>query len=217
LHYGKNIHTYEEEFCLREIFKQIPLYRFLAYCNDLTLEKVVLDCGAGGETPPLSMFCEYGYKTIGIDSDIKQIQIAEIYAKSKGQDLNIMQGDMRQLPFDSESISFIYSYNSVFHMTKTDVEKSVNEMKRILVPGGLLFVNFLTTKDFRCGEGPALGENQFEQYDDDIPVIHSYYEENEPDPLFKDMYKLYKEDRVLERIYQNKRIRQGFVDYILRK
>ncbi|MGM1019372.1 MAG: class I SAM-dependent methyltransferase [Bacillota bacterium] len=200
-----------------EIFKQIPLYRFLAYCNDLSLEKVVLDCGAGGETPPLSLFFEYDYRTIGIESDNEQLQIAENYAKSKGQDLNIMKGDMRQLPFENNSISFVYSYNSVFHMTKAEVEKSINEMKRVLVPGGLFFVNFLTTKDFRCGEGPSLGNNQFEQYDDDIPVIHSYYAENEPETLFNDMFILYKEDRVLERIYQGEKIRQGFIDYILRK
>jgi ubiquinone/menaquinone biosynthesis C-methylase UbiE len=202
---------------MQDIFKQIPLYRFLAFCNDVNLDKVVLDCGAGGECPPLSLFFEYGYTTIGIDSNIGQIEMAEIYAKSKGQDLNIMQGDMRRLSFESESISFVYSYNSVFHMTKTDVEKSIIEMKRVLIPGGLLFVNFLTTKDFRCGQGAVVGENQFEQFDDGFPVIHSYYEENEPEQLFNYMYTLYKEDRVMERIYQSERIRQGFVDYILRK
>lgn len=33
---------------MAEIFKQIPLYRFLAYCEDKNnFEKTVLDCGAG--------------------------------------------------------------------------------------------------------------------------------------------------------------------------
>jgi SAM-dependent methyltransferase len=202
---------------LKEIFKQIPLYRFLSFCNDADMDKVVLDCGAGGDCPPLSLFLEFGYSTIGIDSDIDQIEKANSYAKGKKQNLNIMQGDMRQLPFENDSICYVYSYNSVFHMAKIDVEKSILEMKRVLKPGGLLFVNFLTTKDFRCGQGVIVGENQFEQFDDDIPVIHSYYEENEPDRLLNDMYTLYKEDRVLDRIYQGERIRQGFVDYILRK
>lgn len=187
------------------------------YIYDIDLDRTVLDCGAGGDSPPLSLFFEHGYTTIGIESDPGQIERANHDAKAKGRNLNIRQGDMRHLPFDNDSISFVYSYNSIFHMTKPDVEKSVNEMKRVLKPGGLLFVNFLTTKDFRCGQGAVVGENQFEQMEDDIPVIHSYYDELEPDRLLTDMDMLYKEDRVLERIFQGERIRQGFVDYICQK
>ncbi|WP_246590751.1 class I SAM-dependent methyltransferase [Paenibacillus sophorae] len=199
------------------MFKQVPLYRFLYFCNEVNLDRVVLDCGAGGEAPPLSLFSEFGYSTFGIECDIKQVKRAAEFAKAKDQELNIMQGDMRKLPFGDQTMSFVYSYNSVFHMTKGEVELSIAEMKRVLKPGGLLFVNFLTTRDFRCGQGVKVGDNQYEQFDDDLPVIHSYYEEGEPDPLFSDMDTLYKEDRVLERIYQGDKIRQGFVDYILQK
>ena len=43
---------------------------------------------------------------------------------------------MRQLKFENESLSFVYSYNSVFHMTKADISKSISEMKRVLKPNG---------------------------------------------------------------------------------
>ena len=42
-----------------------------------------------------------------------------------------------------------------------------------------MFVNFLTTNDFRCGHGEDLGDHQYLQKDDDLTVIHSYFEENE--------------------------------------
>ncbi|WP_379153426.1 class I SAM-dependent methyltransferase [Paenibacillus sp. sgz5001063] len=202
---------------MNEIFKQIPLYRFVMYCNDTTMDKTVLDCGAGGDCPPLSLFSDYGYLTHGIEFNTKQLEEANQYAIRKSQHLNIEHGDMRQLKFDNESFSFVYSYNSVFHMMKTDVVKSMNEMIRVLKPNGLLFANFLTTKDFRCGTGVALGEHQYEQMEDDHPVIHSYYEEDEPDVYFENMEILYKESRVLERIFEGQRIRQGFVDYIVKK
>jgi ubiquinone/menaquinone biosynthesis C-methylase UbiE len=202
---------------MNEIFKQIPLYRFIMYCNETALDKKVLDCGAGGDCPPLSLFSEYGYLTQGIEFSVKQLEEANKYANKKSQNLNIEQGDMRSLKFATESFSFVYSYNSVFHMTKEDVSKSINEMKRVLRKDGLLFVNFLTTKDLRCGKGVALGENQYEQMDDDTPVIHSYFEESEPDKYFDNMKILYKENRVLERIYEGEKIRQGFVDYIVKK
>lgn len=200
-----------------EIFKQIPLYRFLMYCNDTNMEKVVLDCGAGGDCPPLALFYEYEYLTNGIEMDLGQIEKANNYAKKNGQQLKIGQGDMRKLNFDNEYFSFVYSYNSVFHMSKEDVLRSVNEMKRVLKPKGLLFVNFLTVSDFRCGTGVNLGKNQYEQFDDDIPVIHSYFEESEADKYFEDMKILYKENRVLERIFEGEMIRQAFVDYIVEK
>ncbi|MEF2965808.1 class I SAM-dependent methyltransferase [Paenibacillus sp. M1] len=200
-----------------EIFKQIPLYRYLSICNESGMQKTVLDCGAGGDTPPLSLFYSNGYTTYGIEFAADQIDKANTFAKSKGQDLNIKQGDMRRLPFENESISFVYSYNSIFHMNKNDVRTSLEEMKRVLKPGGIMFVNFLTVHDFRVGEGIDLGNNQYEQIEDGFPVIHSYYEPNEADGLLDDMEFIYKEDRVLERIFEGERIRQGFVDYICRK
>jgi len=37
-----------------------PLFDFLNECNKSTLEKKILDCGAGGGAPPLAIFhgCE---------------------------------------------------------------------------------------------------------------------------------------------------------------
>jgi SAM-dependent methyltransferase len=202
---------------MNELFKHIPLYRYLSYCNEADLERTVLDCGAGGDSPSLGLFTQYGYATCGIEYDPVAIAQARSYEQAQGVTLNIEQGDMRQLPFDNESFSFVYSYNSIFHMRKVEVAQSLREMIRVLKPGGVLFVNFLTVNDFRCGEGPLLGDNQYEQFDDDQPVIHSYYTAEEPESLLGGMEILFKEDRVLQRIYNGEMIRQGFVDYIVKK
>ncbi|MFF2911171.1 class I SAM-dependent methyltransferase [Paenibacillus sp. NPDC057934] len=202
---------------MKEIFKHVPLYRYLSYCNETGLERTVLDCGAGGDSPSLGLFAQNGYSTSGIEFDPVAITQAQAYEQERGLQLNIVRGDMRNLPFADESFSFVYSYNSIFHMRKAEVSQSLQEMIRVLKPGGVLFVNFLTVNDFRCGEGPHLGEHQYEQFDDDQPVIHSYYTASEADPLFGNMEVLFKEDRTLERIYEGERIRQGFVDYIVKK
>jgi len=202
---------------MNKIFKQIPLYRFLSFCNETNMVKKVLDCGAGGDCPPLSLFCDYDYETYGIEFDTTQAGIANEYGAKNGYNLNIQVGDMRNINFENETFGYVYSYNSIFHMPKEDVKKSLNEMTRVLKKDGLMFVNFLTVFDHRYGEGPKVGDNDFEQIDYGMPVIHSYYEIDEAEEYFKDMDILYKENRVLERIYEGKKIRQGFVDYILRK
>jgi len=202
---------------MSKIFRQTSLYKFIMFCNETDMDKKVLDCGAGGNCPPLSLFFENGYLTHGIEFSSKQLEEANKYASEKNQSLNIEQGDMRELKFENESFSFVYSFNSVFHMKKEEVEKSMNEMKRVLKQNGLLFVNFLTISDFRCGEGGALGENQYEQIEDGDAIIHSYFEEREPDKYFEGMKILHKEIRVIERIYEGEKIKQGFVDYIVKK
>lgn len=199
------------------IFKHIPLYRYLMICENLGLEKNVLDCGAGGETPPLSLFSSYGFHTSGIEFSETQLELANEFALDQEQDLNIQIGDMRELPFKDNSISYVYSYNSIFHMRKHDVEKSIKEMSRVLRKNGVMFVNFLSTDDFRCGDGPDLGDLEFEQVEDNEMVIHSYYRDKEADAFFEGMQVLFKETRVVERIFEGEWIKQGFIDYIIRK
>lgn len=201
------------------IFQQVPLYRFLQCCeeaSEATGSKRILDCGAGGDKPPLSLFSQYGYITSGVDFSQSQVHKANAFGDTHNQSLGIEFGDMTKLAFESEHFDFVYSYNSIFHMKKKEILIGIQEMKRVLKPSGLLFVNFLSVDDFRCGEGPHLGDHQYEQMDDE-PVIHSYFDYDEADEYFSDMDTLIKERRVIERIYEGKRIRQGFIDYILRK
>jgi ubiquinone/menaquinone biosynthesis C-methylase UbiE len=56
--------------------------------------------------------------------------------------LNIFLGDMRNIPFASESFSFVFSFNAIFFMTKADVAIARHEIERVLKPNGLCYVNF---------------------------------------------------------------------------
>lgn len=202
---------------MKFVFRQTQLYKFLNYCNESKLEKSVLDCGAGGNCPPLALFLEYGYKTYGIELSESQIERAKVFSIEHNADLNISKGDIKKLPFDDESISYIYSYNTIFHMKKEDIAKAVDEIKRVLKPGGICFVNFLSVNDSDCGQGEKIGEGEFLQMEDSEKVIHSYYDIHEAEAHFKDMNILFKENRILERIYEGKKIKQGYIDYIVKK
>jgi ubiquinone/menaquinone biosynthesis C-methylase UbiE len=202
---------------MKVIFRQPQMYRFLSYCNQYDLDKIVLDCGAGGDCPPLALFAEHGYKAYGIEISDSQIKKANEFADMQGLELNISKGDMRKLQFEDESISYIYSYNSIFHMPKADIKKSINEIKRVLKPGGICCLNFLSKEDGCYGEGEKVGEDEFLQEEHGGKVIHSYYELDEAEQSFNDMEILFKENRVLERIYEGEKIKQGYIDYIIRK
>ncbi len=114
-----------------------PIHNFLDLIVDEitinpSLQKTILDCGAGGKQPPLSLFAEYGFDAWGIDISEQQIKKALTFSQQLGQQLNIQKGDMRCSPFADERFSFIYEFYSICHLSKTDTLQAVMEMKRVL-------------------------------------------------------------------------------------
>lgn len=80
-----------------------PPYEVLRQCDLIGLQKTVLDCGAGGETPPLSLFYRHGYSTCGIDIQEEAVAKARRFCAQNHMELNVMRGDMRHIPFAAAS------------------------------------------------------------------------------------------------------------------
>jgi ubiquinone/menaquinone biosynthesis C-methylase UbiE len=203
---------------LKTVFRQNQLFTFLLYCNGAGLEKKILDCGAGGNCPPLAIFAEQGYKTIGIDNNENQIEMAKEFEKKHGLNLCIEYGDMKHLPYDDNSISYVYSYNSIFHMSKKEISEALTEILRVLPQGGLCFVNFASEHDGRSKVGEKVGEGEYIQLEFGEQVLHSFFLDNEAEQYFKGFKVLYKENRIREG-YNPKgdKVIMGFIDYILEK
>ena len=193
---------------MKKVIWATPLYKFLRYCNDSPLEKIVLDCGAGGDDPPLQLFYENGYKTFGVEVSKDPFRQAKKFCKEHSLKLNILKGDMRYLSFISESFSFVYSFNAIFFMTKKDIEVSIKEIERVLKPSGLCFVNFVSVDEPDKGPfcKPFLGNPRFSQHEDD-----------EPDQYFNHFEIIHKEKRIIEKRTHGKRLVQAYIDYIAKK
>ncbi len=203
---------------MKVAFRQTQLYTFLLYCNGVDLDKKILDCGAGGVLPPLAIFAEHGYETCGIDISKAQIDLAKNFEEKHNLELGIMEGDMKKIPFEDESISFVYSYNSIFHMSKEEIGIAIKEIYRILPKGGLAFINFPSTKDFRSAVGEKIREGEYLQEEHGEKILHSYFEDDEADKYFKDFKIIYKEKRVRDGYASaDRKITLGFIDYIVEK
>jgi ubiquinone/menaquinone biosynthesis C-methylase UbiE len=166
------------------------VYRFLSIIERTELDRKILDCGAGGPRPPLALFHKYGYETHGIDISESAIIASEKFADEHGVNLNIIKGDMREIPFDDSSFSFVFSQNSICHLTKKDIMKSIQEMGRVLRPGGYLLVDFMSTESSYYGSpslGEEVGSGEYQYTDDDGEIVlHSFHSDNEPGKYFSE-------------------------------
>ena len=193
------------------------LYQLLHYTQDLE-EKTVLDCGAGGQNPPLALFYEYGFETTGIDISMSQIEASREYMKKHDMDLNIIEGNMLDLEFPDESFSCVYSYNSSVHLSKKDTRRAVDEMLRVLKPGGVMYINFIwePAKQMYLGEERAPGECWMMGRDGEM-VLHTLFSEEETDELMKDTEVLLKSKEMLTMKYGDELFDDAYIHYYIRK
>jgi SAM-dependent methyltransferase len=197
-----------------DIIWATPLYEFLRQCNASPLRKTILDCGAGGSQPPLSLFYQCGYQTFGVEIDEKSLDEAQRFCVENNMPLRIIRGDMRHIPFSSEAFSFIYSFNAIDFMTKPDIALSMREITRVLKVDGLCYVNFLSVDDKEtwepfCKTAPALKLLKSERF--------AHFEDDEADIYFEPYEIVRKEKRIQDKLWQGKLGRRAEIEYIARK
>ena len=163
------------------------------------------------------MFYTDGYKTKGVEYSEKQLVKSDMFCKNNNINLNIEKGDMRYMEYEDNSISFAYSYNSIFHMYKDDIKLSILEVNRVLKPNGLFYFDLLSVEDCGYGDGQEVKKGEFIQGEYGEVVIHSYFEDEEIDNFLDGFTILRKEKRIIEEYEEGQKYKYAYLDYILRK
>ena len=154
--YNKNFNTFSDtRFCLWDVVKD--------FSENFNYDSKVLDagCGNGKNIKYFNDRCNI----IGIDNCINFVKICN----DKGY--NVINSDIRNLPFEDNSFDFIISIAVIHHFDKEDRLKSINELIRVLRPGGkLLFTvwafesdEYLKKKNFKVGHN-IIKFNKSERY-----------------------------------------------------
>jgi ubiquinone/menaquinone biosynthesis C-methylase UbiE len=185
---------------VKKLIYPAPVYMFLDYIYDEqtanpALRNNILDCGAGGKQPPLGLFAEHGFETWGIDISDKQLVRAQAFAEENGANLKLQKGDMRSIPFEDEKFNFVYEFYSICHLSKVDTRCAIMEMRRVLKKGGLLFVGFMSSESWPI-MGQEISPREFSLIENEQPVLHNVYRDNEPEDYFLGFEIIYKEKRI---------------------
>ncbi len=178
----------------------IPVYGFLSAIvarQDLaegSPRGKILECGAGGALPPLTLFRQHGFECWGIDYEKEQLEKARQFCAEHGIGLNLREADMRQLPLDDESFDYVYEHYSMCHLDKRETAVAIGEMHRVLKPGGLCFLGVISTDTWPLSlMGQEREPGEFWDDDGDEPTVHSAFTDQETEVLVADWQLLSRE------------------------
>ncbi|WP_437755783.1 methyltransferase domain-containing protein [Sorangium sp. So ce1389] len=115
---------------------------------------VILDlaCGAGGHAIEIA---SRGYSVVGFDLSLAMLARAADDAQDRGQKLNFLQGDMREMTFE-ETFDGVYCWSTSFGYF--DDEKNLDVLARIrraLRAGGMLLLD-IVNRDYVASRQPSL-------------------------------------------------------------
>jgi SAM-dependent methyltransferase len=107
------------------------------FANSVRGEGVVceLGCGPGQVARYLK---DSGVDIRGIDLSLEMVRVAT----RLNPDIPFQQGDMLSLTLEDDSLAAIVLFYSIIHIKREDVTRALQEMHRVLTPGGRLFLAF---------------------------------------------------------------------------
>jgi ubiquinone/menaquinone biosynthesis C-methylase UbiE len=127
---------------------------FIEQCLGLEKGASILDlaCGTGRHAVELS---SRGYAVVGYDLSLNMLALAADEAQGRGQKMNFLQGDMREMNFD-QMFDGVYSWSTSFGYF--DDEKNFDvlvRMQRALRTGGILVLDIIN-RDYIAPRQPSM-------------------------------------------------------------
>jgi len=147
-----DLYALEQEFWWFKGMKKITetlLHPYLTLQND----NDILDdgCGTGGMLSWLEQFSGKG-KITGIDIS----PVALDFCRKSGN-LNVIEASATELPFNDSSFNVVTSFDVLVQLPgEYDDKKAIDEIFRVLKPGGITFIRVAAHKWMRSGHDQAL-------------------------------------------------------------
>lgn len=136
-------------------WQQGDLDRILSFCQN-EIQGSVLDAGCGDGFFTNKLAEQVGAQEVmGIDISDKAVELA----REKYPELQFRQGELNLIPLENNSYDFISMVEVIEHLV--DVDGVLEEISRVLKPGGLFLI---TTTDFNWLKCVLIAAFYFERY-----------------------------------------------------
>jgi ubiquinone/menaquinone biosynthesis C-methylase UbiE len=130
-----------EDYARYQMLLAEPLVRRMRpYLPEGQVRILEVGCGTGGISVYLA---SQGYRVSAVDReqyDPEALRATRDYSRAQGIALNVYLADAAELPFATGTFEAVVCSNVVEHLD--DPQAALAEMHRVLVPGGVAFVDF---------------------------------------------------------------------------
>ena len=140
-----------------------------------------LGCGAGRNSIYLG---KEGFDVVGMDTSRTALKKTKAWSKIEGiPNVTVLRASMTQLPFIRQTFHAVISVSVIHHALKKDIQKTIQEIRRILKNNGLFIANLLSTKDHRYGSGEKLENETFKVMEEfkekQFQEVHHFFSRKE--------------------------------------
>ncbi|HUH59522.1 MAG TPA: class I SAM-dependent methyltransferase [Candidimonas sp.] len=113
-----------------------------------------LGCGSGAN---LWMLAKEGFDVYGLDSSSEALTLAMDHLSSKwGVTASVLQGSFTELPYNDGFFDVVVDVVSLQHLSLTDSSLALDEIVRVLRPGGEYFSYRLSDASVMFGDAKAI-------------------------------------------------------------
>lgn len=145
-----------------------------------------LGCGLGRHAV---YFAKQGFQVAAVDLSKDAVEITKQKGTDNGVELLCMVADMTQIPFDDNSFDRVFSYHVISHQDTPGVQRVVDEITRVLKPGGKVFLTMCSKAHcaFSQESYPRLDENTVLKTEGaEVDVPHFFADKEALRKLFHD-------------------------------
>ncbi len=120
----------------------------------------ILDLGCGRGRHAL-YFTKKGFKVTAVDLSAEAIEYNKKFQKEQGVDYLCKRADMMKLPFADDAFDRVFSYHVISHQDTVGVQHVLQEIARVLKPGGKVFLTLCSKEHYAFSQSdfPRLDEN----------------------------------------------------------
>jgi ubiquinone/menaquinone biosynthesis C-methylase UbiE len=119
--------------------------------------KTMLDLGCGGGRDS-EYFSRRGFRVTAVDIIVSEQQQKKI----KRNNIAFVKSDIRKIKIKNKSFDIIYAHLILHYFNNKQIEKIMNDLHKILKPGGYIFIKCKSVGDPLFGKGKMIEPNFYD-------------------------------------------------------